>query len=270
LKELKIFPIRTNATPVDDNVIINRAPSMFDECDHVSISVAFSYHKKIAEDLYQAWKYVAHCEVGGPAYNFPGGEFEVGKFLKEGYLITSRGCNNHCWFCSVPSREGCLRELKIGKGHIILDDNFLACSKVHRNAVYKMLSQQKSSIRFAGGLEARLLTLWDAEWLYKLKCNSIYFAYDPGDALDELVYAMSLMLKVGFTKASHRIFCYVLIGFPGDVLSRAYARIKKVWDIGYMPMSMLYRNDGGIVSPEFVRFNSLFANKYICPVILKN
>jgi hypothetical protein len=63
-------------------------------------------------------------------------------YLKHGYVITSRGCNNACWFCKVPTREGGLRELPITAGHNILDDNFLGCSEKHIRAVFEMLKTQ--------------------------------------------------------------------------------------------------------------------------------
>ena len=48
-------------------------------------------------------------------------------YMKPGYVITSRGCPNRCWFCAVPKREGYqLRELPVTDGWIVADDNLLA------------------------------------------------------------------------------------------------------------------------------------------------
>ena len=75
-----------------------------------------------------------------------------GMYLKKGYVITSRGCPNRCWFCSVPRREGGrLRELPITEGNIVLDDNLLACSRQHIEAVFEMLGRQER----ASGLYGR-------------------------------------------------------------------------------------------------------------------
>ena len=41
-----------------------------------------------------------------------GGDFVPGRYLAPGYVITSRGCPNRCWFCSVWRREGALREFQ--------------------------------------------------------------------------------------------------------------------------------------------------------------
>ena len=38
---IRVFPVRTNATPDDELVRIATTPSLFDEADEVHISVAF-------------------------------------------------------------------------------------------------------------------------------------------------------------------------------------------------------------------------------------
>ncbi len=55
------------------------------------ISVTFSADIREAERMYKQWKYVAPCSVGGPAMGDRGGEFEPGRYLKQGITITSRG-----------------------------------------------------------------------------------------------------------------------------------------------------------------------------------
>ncbi len=71
--------------------------------------------------------------------------------MKKGYVITSRGCPNRCWFCAVPKREGGrLRELPVTDGWIITDDNFLACSAKHIDQVFAMLKRQPHRPQFTG------------------------------------------------------------------------------------------------------------------------
>jgi radical SAM superfamily enzyme YgiQ (UPF0313 family) len=159
LKIIRVFISKTNATPDDDLVRINTVPSLFDEADEIHISVTFTWDIPRAEYLAEQWKNVATVKIGGPAYNEKGGDFISGMYMKKGYVITSRGCKNRCWFCSVPQREGYeLRELPIVDGHILTDDNLLACSENHINSVFEMLKRQKERPYFVGGLEARLLT----------------------------------------------------------------------------------------------------------------
>ena len=94
MKVLRVFPRKTNATPDDKNVIINRMPTLFDEADQIHVSVAFTWDIPRAEELAYMWQSVAPTSIGGPAFNERGEEFEPGMYLKQGYTITSRGCPN--------------------------------------------------------------------------------------------------------------------------------------------------------------------------------
>ena len=107
------------------------------------VSVTFTWDMPEAERLAASWERVAPVKIGGPATGMRGEDFVPGRYLKPGYVITSRGCANHCWFCSVPAREGLLRELPITPGWNILDDNLLACSESHIKKVLGMLEKQK-------------------------------------------------------------------------------------------------------------------------------
>jgi hypothetical protein len=101
--------------------------------------------------------------------------FIPGMYLKEGYVITSRGCPNRCWFCSVWCREGeNIRELPITEGWNILDDNLLACSEKHIKAVFAMADRQEKRPYFTGGLEAARLQLWHVHEFAKLKPKKMF------------------------------------------------------------------------------------------------
>jgi len=176
---IRVFPRRTKATPTDELVRINATPSMFDNADEVHISVAFTWDIPRAEWLEKQWQSVAPVKLGGPAFNERGGDFVPGMYLQNGYVITSRGCTNRCWFCSVPKREGYnLRELPVTDGWIVTDDNLLACSSGHIDTVFEMLKRQPHRPIFAGGLEAQLLTQDMAFRLKELKPERMFFAYD--------------------------------------------------------------------------------------------
>lgn len=152
---IRVFPTKTNATPTDELVRIRETPSFFDEADEVHVSVTFTWDIPIAEWLAKQWEPVATVKIGGPAYNEPGGDFIPGMYMKHGYVITSRGCPNRCWFCAVPKREGgMLRELPVTDGWILTDDNLLACSPGHIDEVFAMLARQPHKPQFTGGLEA--------------------------------------------------------------------------------------------------------------------
>lgn len=270
MKIIRVFPRKTAATPDDVDVRINCPPSMLDNADEVHVSVAFTGDIQRAEQLATAWEVVAHVKVGGPAFNEHGGEFTPGMYLKHGYTITSRGCPNKCWFCSVWKREGGIRELQIKPGWNILDDNLLACSDAHIRAVFDMLSTQKHRPRFTGGLEAMRLKEWHVREILGLKPETMYFAYDTPDDYEPLLNAGRLLASCGYKKSSKVACCYVLIGYPKDTMSDAEKRLFATWDAGFFPMAMLWQDDSGKRNQEWKKFYRAFCNHYIVASILKS
>lgn len=234
-KIIRVFPRKTNATP-NDGLVRFGVPGLFDHCDEVHVSVTFSYDKLKAERLAEKWKDIAPVKIGGPGYGTVGGEFEPGKYLKNGYVITSRGCPNKCWFCEVWKREGSIKELTIKSGFNILDDNLLACSDDHIKNVFKMLKRQKQKAEFTGGLEAARLKDWHVNLLLDLKPAQIFFAYDTKDDYEPLVCASKLLEDF---KRKHKR-CYVLIGSPKDTLEKAEKRLRDTFNLGFIPMAMLW------------------------------
>lgn len=266
MKVLRVFPRKTNATPDDENVIINRMPSLFDEADEIYISVAFTWDIPRAEKLSYMWRSVAPVYIGGPAFNEVGGQFEPGMYLKEGYTITSRGCNNKCWFCSVWKRENGVRELEIKDGYNILDDNLLACSDQHIKSVFEMLKRQKKPISFTGGIEAKLLNNWHIELLTSIRLKELFCAYDTSDDLEPLIEAGKMLKEANITYENRKARCYVLIGYPGDTFENALHRIKQTLNAGFMPFAMLWRNDKGEFKREWRQFQRQWANPIITAV----
>ena len=146
MKIARVFPRITKATPDDELCFFGPPPLLtLPEIDEVHVSCVFTYDRPKAEELAYQWEVAgAPVKIGGPAYDDPAeGDFVPGRYLKKGYVITSRGCNNHCWFCSAWRREGKLRELPITPGWNVLDNNLLQCSEQHIRNVFNMLSQQK-------------------------------------------------------------------------------------------------------------------------------
>jgi hypothetical protein len=233
-------------TPDDDLVRIGVGPGLFDECDNVKISVAFTWDLPLAESLFKQWSFVSPTEIGGPALMTRGESFEPGEFVKQGFTITSRGCPNKCWFCSVWRREGAgIRELEIHDGYDVLDDNLLACSDDHVRRVFDMLAKQKQRPKFTGGLEAKILKPWHCERLKALKPERLYFAYDTPDDYEPLVEAGKMLRASGFTTASHTLSSYVLCGYPRDTFDGAEIRMRQTIAAGFTPMAMLYMDSEG-------------------------
>jgi hypothetical protein len=266
MKVIRVFPRKTKATPDDENVRINCAPGLFDEADEIHVSVTFTWDLPIAERLAREWSHVAPVKIGGPATGEQGGDFTPGMYLKPGYVITSRGCPNRCWFCSVPKREGStIRELPITEGHNILDDNLLACSSHHIESVLAMLRRQKEPIEFTGGLEAARLHKGWAYQLKTLRIKQMFFAYDTDDDLEPLRDAGRILQEAGFKihPHSHTLRCFVLCGYPKDVPDEAYLRMQATMDAGFTPMAMLWKDETGKQDKEWRKFQREWARPAI-------
>ena len=278
MKIIRVFPRYTRATPDDKDVRINWLPGFFDEfdedADEIHIPVLFTWDKPRAEFLAEQWSKVGTVKIGGPAYDDPGMDFVPGMYVKRGYVMTSRGCPNHCWFCSVPKREGTIRELPITEGYNLLDSNILACSDEHIKAVFAMLAEGKKKYRkpieFTGGLEAARLKQWHVDALRELRPKQLFFAYDTPDDLEPLIVAGSMLRASGFTESSHVLRCYVLCGFKGDTFREAEKRMAQTVAGGFMPMAMLYRDHHGKRDPEWMRWARTYARARIVGSRLKN
>lgn len=261
MRTIRVFPRKTKATP-DDDLVRFGPPDLFDEADEVHISVTFTWDVPIAERLAMAWSPVAPVKIGGPATGEAGGVFTPGMYIKKGYVITSRGCNNHCWFCSVWKREGKTHTLPITEGNNVLDDNLLACPDDHVRAVFRMLQGQRD-VQFTGGLEAKILKPWHVEEMGKLRLKQAFFAYDTPDDLMPLVEAGKMLRAINVTFQNRKARAYVLCGYPGDTFEAANKRMRQTVTAGFMPMAMLYRDNAGQRDREWMRWQRQWARPAI-------
>jgi hypothetical protein len=270
LRIARVFPRKTKATPTDELAFVGM-PTLTLDADEIHISVAFTFDIPEAERLAYQWqKFGLPVRIDGPAFNHPGGEFTPGMYLKPGYVITSRGCPNHCWFCEVPKREGALRELEVKPGWNVLDDNLLACSQGHILSVFRMLGEQKQKPLFTGGLEAARLKPWHAKLLYAVKAERMYFAYDTPNDYEPLVEAGKTLRAEGFTtNTTHwKTYAYVLIGYKGDTFEKAEKRLLQTLDAGFMPYAMLYKDKDGYEDETWAKFRGQWIRPTI--IILNN
>ena len=259
MKILRVFPSKTTCTPRGPMVRLGfPLPGDPPDCDEVHISVTFTWDKIKASILYDAWSAVHPCvKIGGPAYDDRGGEFTPGLYMAKGNVITHRGCPNNCWFCSVPKREGGLRELQIHDGWKVHDSNILACSEEHFRAVCEMLKRQEKRPIFVGGLEAKILQDWHIELLQEVKAQRMYFAYDTPDDHEPLVEAGMRLKRAGV----QGLYAYVLVGYPKDTFELAEARLRQTWRAGFNIFAMTYRDKRGRISRDW----SVFKRKWMCP-----
>ena len=265
---IRVFPRRTKASP-DDSLAYFGPPDLFAEADEIHIDVTFTADKPKGERLAEEWRHVAPVKISGVAYGDVGLEFTPGKYIKPGYVFTSRGCPRRCWFCSVWKRQPEATPIDIHEGWNILDDNLLACPEDHVRRVFAMLSRQGRRVEFTGGLEARALEDYQVGLLADLKPRpNCFFAYDPGDPFETLKRAADRLLAAGFTARSHRLRVYVLIGFPKDTFESAEKRLEEMMSIGFTPHAMLWDPETPSAekyrpNPEWRRFQRIWARPAI-------
>ena len=261
MRLIRVFPRRTKATPTDALARFG-PPDLLDEADAVHVSVTFKDDKPKAERLAEQWGRIAPTQIGGVAYGDRSLEFIPGRYIKPGYTITSRGCPRQCWFCDVWKKWPTAHPLPIHDGWNVLNDNLLACPEWHVRAVFAMLQRQGRRVAFTGGLEAAALQDYQVDLLASLTPKpAMFWAYDPGDRLETLESAAQRMLAAGFTRESHRLRCYVLIGYPRDTFAAADHRLRDMLRIGLTPHAMLWAPDADLDSqrkyqpaPEWKRF----------------
>ncbi len=96
---IRVFTTRNKWTPTDELAFVGDPP-LFRPQDRsvpVRISVTFTWYIPEGQRLLKAWSgYYDDVQLGGPAFDDKGGEFEPGRFIKHGVTITSRGCPNAC------------------------------------------------------------------------------------------------------------------------------------------------------------------------------
>ena len=174
---------------------------------------------------------------------------------------------HNCWYCSVPEREGDIREIAIHTGWNVLDNNLLACSEKHITEVFQMLMKVKQvlykRIEFTGGFEAKRFRHWHCEWLSRLKPKQIFFSYDKFDDFEPLKDAGRILKHWDIPKDSRR--CYVLCGYNLDTFDNAEYRMRQAIEAGFIPMAMLYRDERGIYKKDWTQFQK----EWVRPAIMR-
>lgn len=246
---IRVFPHRTHWTP-DDALAFVGFPPLFrpeDRSIPVRVSVVFKWHIEQAQKMAEAWRaFYDDVQIGGPAFDDPGGEFTPGRFLKVGCTITSRGCPKKCGWCNVPKIwKGKIIELPIKSGWIVQDDNLLATSETHTRAVFDMLRAQKRRIYFNGGLDKHYLKSWHREMFDSIKIGELWFACDTEADIPWLEKAAVILAGL----PQRKLRCYTMIGYDGETLEAAVKRCERVFEMGFMPFTQLYQPNETKVYP---------------------
>lgn len=237
---IRVFPRKTLWTPTDSLSFVGDAPLFLPPEQPVHISVTFTWDIPEAERLYRSWsRFYSDVQLGGPAFGDKGDHFVPGRYVRSGVVVTSRGCPKECPWCFVPKREGKTRELPIMEGWDVIDNNLLACTPEHIERVFEMLRRQPKPIRLSGGLDADMFTEWHRDLLATIRLQFAWFAADHMGAMDNLASVGKLMAS--FPRQKKR--AYVLIGYQGESITQADKRLRQVFNMGFDPMAMLYRDD---------------------------
>lgn len=264
-KIIRVFPYRTSFTPADPYVFIGYPTFLIPEHDEVHVSCTFTWDEAKCEELAFQWEGFTNkpVKLGGVAYGSPCEDFVQGMYVKPNIIFTSRGCNNNCPFCIVPRNEGRLRELPICQGNIIQDNNFLQCSRSHKEKVFEMLKTQRG-IEFRGGLEAGLIDDHFVENVRGLHIKRLWLACDSEDTIPEFKKAMA-KLKDVFPR--DKISCYCLS--YGRNMEKDEARALTIYEEGAMPFVQLYQRPTDTKTKYSKEWNE-FQRNWSRPAIIKN
>lgn len=227
-------------TPDDPMAFVGepKAPLWLPPADEVHVSVTFTWDLDEGHRLADVWGfYYPTVRVGGPALDACPNGFTPGRYLRQGVTFTTRGCNNNCPWCLVPSREGRLAEIPdFAPGYIIQDNNLLQASRQHLDWVGAMLNSQRRYTVLSGGIDARLVNGWRLEWLRGLRIRELFLAADTRGALKPLEGAIK---RLGLPRKKCRV--YTLIGYNGETIDEAAERLEAVWELGGLPFAQLYQ-----------------------------
>ena len=156
--------------------------------------------------------------------------------------MTSRGCPRGCSFCHVKAKEGC-KSVKVAdvsdfwngqKNIVILDPNITACPDKFN--LYEQYINTNAMLDFSQGLDIRLITEKDMEYINQMRIKMPHFAWDnPKDDLKEKFKLFSER----FRRKSNIGMVYCLTNYNSTMQENLY-RIYTLRDMGYDPYVMIY------------------------------
>lgn len=183
--------------------------------------------------------------------------------------MTTRGCPRGCPFCVVGKKEGrCSRKVAdvsdfyAGQKRIeILDPNITACKE--RFDLYEQYIDTGAILSFNQGLDIRLITDRDIEYINRMKIEDLHFAWD--NPKDDLADKFRKFAEASTHKMRNRANVFCLVNYNSTMAENLY-RIYTLRDLGYNPYVMIY--DKPHAPKEIRHLQRWVNNKYIfrsCP-----
>lgn len=156
--------------------------------------------------------------------------------------MTSRGCPRGCSFCIVKNKEGCVSrkvadvsDFWNGQKTIkVLDPNITACRDKYE--LYQQYIDTGAIIDFTQGLDIRLITEKDMDFINKMRIKEPHFAWD--NPKDDLVEKFRFFSR-NFRRNTNIGIVYILTNFDSTIEEDLY-RIYTLRDLGFKPYVMIY------------------------------
>ena len=187
------------------------------------------------------------------------------------YGFLTRGCPRRCPFCIVGRKEGTfsykvadVSEWWAGQGNIkLIDPNLLACPE--HIELLKQLVDTGAYVDITQGLDVRLLTEKNIEWINEMKVKALHMAWDnPRDK--SVKSSLEHFRKCTKVKDHRKLVVYVLCNYWSNQDEDLY-RIYWLRDNGYDPYVMVYNK---INAPkEITKMQRWVNNKRIFNVFKK-
>lgn len=162
--------------------------------------------------------------------------------LKFSMGFTSRGCIRKCPWCIIPWKEGGIRPAarlyefwdRRHRKVKLLDNNLLA-SPNWQTTMQDILAEDLE-VDFNQGLDIRLLSDENVEYLKRVKVKELRFAFDDIGYEKTLREKMKLLLDNGL--GSRKLSFYFLYGFP-VIEQECIERVKILasYNVGVYPMA---------------------------------
>lgn len=178
--------------------------------------------------------------------------------------MTSRGCPRGCSFCHVAAKEG-QRAVKVAdvkdfwngqKEIVVLDPNITALRPADKFDLYQQYIDTKAKLDFSQGLDIRLITEADMDYINSMRLKTLHFAWDnPEDKLEKKFE----LFASKFRRKSNIGMVYCLTNYNSTMEQNLY-RIYTLRDMGYDPYVMIYDKEH---APQKIRDLQRWCNNKI-------